>query len=613
MAKTGLSTSDNSRHSHSKKWIHCPNPSLINCVCLGSGRFLRSVLVPALQHRDDSTIVDNEVDNCDHHLRALIVQTRGLSFLEHISSLVDPNPKESENIDRNCSASDSVCSSNYEIDTCGYDGTVSTERIECYGAGSMGTKEHKAAALDIIRKCSHPIKLIGVGVTEAGLSSSSNQCMIDLVDILECIYLGAAIADCDAKIRKRHKLSVINTDNVPNNGDVIKSHVMKILITNSMRREGIISLDGERNDGEFQKWIKDNVTFHNSMVDRITSSREGSGGMVPFCEPVPKKALVIEDVNNNLPEQLSSTARSKILLEKFGVVIRTNSKALHADINLKLRVANGTHTALAQTMALSSIVNTAALSPPTTIASSSEAAYNDSDTGIATLLMNYCDSFFYTQILPAAASAFGACETKAVYDDWRCRLTHPKFGLGTFFIAQNCAAKGGIRLGPTVRDLLVAGKEVNATTVFAFSSLLRFLTPLSPSSSCMDKDMKCKGWLDKTGTRAIDEPKNDIVNYADSMSYNLKDGAYDFKCSCTINIGNSTCFLVDALKAATLSAQKPCEYRATIMAYLLSSSGGNMADCADLPQFGTFVDAVCTLYSQMISGDSILNILIEQQ
>ena len=43
------------------------------------------------------------------------------------------------------------------------------------------------------------------------------------------------------------------------------------------------------------------------------------------------------------------------------VKIRHHAKDLESDIALKLRVANGTHTAVAHTMALSSLVNTEAL------------------------------------------------------------------------------------------------------------------------------------------------------------------------------------------------------------------------------------------------------------
>lgn len=52
------------------------------------------------------------------------------------------------------------------------------------------------------------------------------------------------------------------------------------------------------------------------MVDRIVSQRPDSNGMVPRCEPIPKKALVIEDLSSDLPQVLSSSLE---YAEKFGV------------------------------------------------------------------------------------------------------------------------------------------------------------------------------------------------------------------------------------------------------------------------------------------------------
>jgi len=156
--------------------------------------------------------------------------------------------------------------------------------------------------------------------------------------------------------------------------------------------------------------------------------------MVPRAEPVPAKAIVIEDLNGDLPRSFTLDDTQK----QFGVVVRTKKGQLSGDIALKLRVANGTHTAAAHLMALSKILMTDKLS-----SQSDEAA----------LIMAYLDALFKNQILPAAEKLYGMEETKAVYEDWRGRLIHAHFGLSTFFITQNGAAKGGIRLGPTIRSL----------------------------------------------------------------------------------------------------------------------------------------------------------------
>lgn len=61
----------------------------------------------------------------------------------------------------------------------------------------------------------------------------------------------------------------------------------------------------------FLEWMNEYVTFHNTMVDRITSYRDNEPN-VPRAEPLPSKALVIEDLNRRLPPVLRS-------LSSFGV------------------------------------------------------------------------------------------------------------------------------------------------------------------------------------------------------------------------------------------------------------------------------------------------------
>jgi mannitol-1-phosphate/altronate dehydrogenase len=148
-------------------------------------------------------------------------------------------------------------------------------------------------------------------------------------------------------------------------------------------------------------------------------------------------------LNKSLPFEL----RREDVCKKYGVVVRTEKGKLDADIALKLRIANGTHTAVAHVMALKGLLLTDELSK---------------DTENAQILMAYLDSFFQEQILKGVecTSSFtgDAKEAKLVWEDWRKRLIHPYFGLSTFFITQNGAAKGGIRIGPTIKDLLINGK-----------------------------------------------------------------------------------------------------------------------------------------------------------
>jgi len=515
--------------------------SSIDAITLGAGRFLRAVLIPAL---------------VECGFKPAIFQTRGRSFLEHC------RPRHLT----------------YEIDTVEYDGSITTNEVACYGVGSLGSASGKAAVLDLLERMTL-IRVIGVGVTEAGINPHSPS-LADLTDILHkaSLLLKSGSLVCP---NRNNRICIINTDNVPRNGDAIKEHVTR---------------RGKETYGEeFCRFLEDRVVFHNSMVDRITSHREGDG-MVPRCEPVPKKALVVEDLGRDLPEVLltdEATTR-----DRFGVVIRCGEGDLRRDIALKLRVANGTHTALAHCCSLSSYLMTDVLS------------LGDDDGGV--LLMDYLDSFFYDQILSGAEKEFGREETVKVYEDWRKRLRHPHFGLSTFFITQNGAAKGGIRIAPTIRCLIQQDKEVSVATAFALAAILRFLTPLKQSES--GDNNKYRGWLDDATKWGLSSSAPGELSkvYADGLEYNLEEKWYEFKCDCMISNDKAL-----PVRLTELGVGQPELYHEVVLEYLTCSSGGNMRDLHESSQtsakFNELVRSICTLLARMISNDGVLNILSEMK
>ena len=103
--------------------LFAPEPSKINSLCIGSGRFLRSVLVPALNSAG---------------FRSAIFQTRGRSFLEYCLE-----KKETLEGSTNKDSGGSGDFLSYDVDTVGFDGVVSTEYIPFYGAGTLGSQAGK--------------------------------------------------------------------------------------------------------------------------------------------------------------------------------------------------------------------------------------------------------------------------------------------------------------------------------------------------------------------------------------------------------------------------------------------------------------------------------------
>lgn len=241
----------------------------IDAICLGSGRFLRSVLVPFLSF----------------NLKPAVFQTRGRNFLDSFNdNRCDDATTSSGN--NNYPVSSSL---QYPVDTIEFDGSITTSDIEIYSAGTIGTAGGKYSLMDRLISNMNCIAVIGVGVTEAGLQSADNQCMLDLTELLNKIFRRRSL-QCP---NPNGRICVINTDNLPNNGDVMRSHVLK----NAVKYDEVV---GE-GDMSFVDFISTNVAFLNTMVDRITSSRPNSNGLVPMCEPLPAKALVICDPGRDLP------------------------------------------------------------------------------------------------------------------------------------------------------------------------------------------------------------------------------------------------------------------------------------------------------------------------
>ena len=234
----------------------------VDAICLGSGRFLRSVLVPFLSS----------------NMKPAVFQTRGRNFLDSFQEQYHRD--DTDGID----VVPSLC---YPVDTAQFDGSTTTSDIQIYAVGTLGSPAGKYQLMESLVSKMTCISVIGVGVTEAGMQNAENQCMLDLTELLNKFYCKSLACS-----NPNGRICVINTDNVPNNGDVIRSHVLKNAERYGMEVEGASS---------FVDFISEKVAFLNSMVDRITSSRPDSDGLIPMCEPLPMKALVICDQGRDLP------------------------------------------------------------------------------------------------------------------------------------------------------------------------------------------------------------------------------------------------------------------------------------------------------------------------
>eukprot|EP00977_Amphora_coffeiformis_P021945 scaffold10087_cov166-Amphora_coffeaeformis.AAC.6 len=518
----------------------------IDSVCIGTGRFLRAVLVPILTRNGSRN-------------SSILIQPRGRSFLDSMA--------------KNRHGS-------YDIDTLLHDGSMETSEIPVAGAFSWGDEASTEAFYDMCLPKLINLQVIGIGVTEAGLATADTPIMKSLYQFLSKVKQLQQENPAWREHREKNpsKFCIIDMDNVPNNGTTLRQHMLKLAAE----------------DPSMFLWLESQVAFLDTMVDRITSQREGSNGLVPRAEPVPAKALVVLDPHSDLPPWVPEQQHQKDDDDSLGLVIRTNADQLQADLALKLRIANGTHTALAHVMALLQC-------PMTDILAHSGA------NPLASTLMAYVDALVSDQILPAVTVVADAKDAQATWDDWRSRLSHAHFGLSTFFISQNGAAKGGIRLGPTVASLLRrvdSNESVSVTMAFAFAVLLRFLTPQKTSTPTGGV---YKGWLPHTSADGA------TISYADGLRYNFHEGWYEFKCSCSVTSDNITWNLADFLLLQKHGQNQPVFFVPVVRAYLMAAEGGDLSAVAGTPGFNSLCQAVATLYARMLAGDDLHVMLWEMQ
>ena len=140
---------------------------------------------------------------------------------------------------------------------------------------------------------------------------------------------------------------------------------------------------------------------------------------VPRAEPLPEKALVIEDLGGVLPEALGAVR---------GVVVRTAVGRLGVDIALKLRIANATHSAMALPMALGR-------------------RFTTEQCAAADPVLPYLEQLFERDIVGGLTTELGVGRpaVEEVFAEWVSRLRHAHFGLDCFFIAQNATQKLGLQ------------------------------------------------------------------------------------------------------------------------------------------------------------------------
>ena len=170
----------------------------------------------------------------------------------------------------------------------------------------------------------NPLDLLLIGVTEAGIAKG--ELAMDVLE--ETLYRYFCHHGADAT------LCVINTDNLRNNGDIIRD---------------ILCYEYPRRSDDYAVWLETNVGFLNEMGDRLVpqvyavpdeikeaarAQIDGQDALITYAEAPPATSLILEDLENMLRVPFSE-------LHDCGVMVSQESIEPYHD--WKLLLVNSVH------------------------------------------------------------------------------------------------------------------------------------------------------------------------------------------------------------------------------------------------------------------------------
>ena len=189
------------------------------------------------------------------------------------------------------------------------------------GATTLATE---AGREQFYAQTENPLDLILIGVTEAGIAKG--ELAMDVLD--ETLYRYFCHHGTDAT------LCVINTDNLRNNGDVIRD---------------ILCNEYPKRSDDYATWLETNVGFLNEMGDRLVpqvyavpdevkaaarAQIEMIDELVTYAEAMPATPLILEDLNGMLRVPFGE-------LQDYGVIVSQESIEPYHD--WKLLLINSVH------------------------------------------------------------------------------------------------------------------------------------------------------------------------------------------------------------------------------------------------------------------------------
>ena len=233
----------------------------------------------------------------------------------------------------------------YHVVTFDLSGIHDIQRVSSViGATTLATETGRE---QFYAQTENPLDLILIGVTEAGIAKG--ELAMDVLD--ETLYRYFCHHGVDAT------LCVINTDNLRNNGDILRD---------------ILQNEYPKRSDDYTAWLETNVGFLNEMGDRLVpqvyavpdeiqaaarAQIESQDELITYAEQSPATPLILEDLENQLRVPFGE-------LEDYGVIVSQESIEPYHD--WKLLLVNSVHVpGITHKGTLSGIeyVNEAALHP----------------------------------------------------------------------------------------------------------------------------------------------------------------------------------------------------------------------------------------------------------
>ncbi|MDE0427433.1 MAG: hypothetical protein OXN25_21475 [Candidatus Poribacteria bacterium] len=210
----------------------------------------------------------------------------------------------------------------YHVVTFDLSGIHNVQRVESVvGATTLSTKTGRDW---FYSQTENPLDLVLIGVTEAGIAKG--ELAMDVLD--ETLYRYFSHHGADAT------LCVINTDNLRNNGDIIRD---------------ILCDEYPKRSDAYTTWLETNVGFLNEMGDRLVpqvyavpeeikaaarAQIETPDELITYAEKSPATPLILEDLKDMLRVPFSE-------LQDQGVVVSRESIEPYHD--WKLLLVNSVH------------------------------------------------------------------------------------------------------------------------------------------------------------------------------------------------------------------------------------------------------------------------------